>query len=85
MRARTQRVPGFVRRSKCAKRGAQGNRIDVRPLMPRWRIDLISKTLRHVGTIEAETAEQAIDEAAKLFRIKPAVRDKLIATKVPET
>jgi hypothetical protein len=49
--------------------------------MARWRIDLLGKTLRHVGTIEALTAEQAIDEAA--FRIEPAVRDKLVATKVP--
>jgi hypothetical protein len=52
--------------------------------MARWRIDLIGKTLRRVGTIEAETAEQAIDEATKLFRIEPAVRDKLVATKVSE-
>jgi hypothetical protein len=50
--------------------------------MPRWRIDLIGKTLQHLGIIEAESAEQAIDEAAKLFRIGPAVRDKLMATKV---
>ena len=50
--------------------------------MPRWLIDLIGKTLRRVGTIEAATAEQAIDEAAKLFRIEPAVGDKLMATKV---
>ena len=52
-------------------------------MMARWPIDFIGKTLRRVGTIEAETAEQAIDEAAKLFRLEPAVRDKLMATKVP--
>jgi hypothetical protein len=34
--------------------------------------------------IEARTELEAIDEAAKLFRIAPAVRDKLIATKVSD-
>ena len=53
--------------------------------MARWRIDIIGKKLRHVGTIDANTAEQAIDEAAKLFRIEPAVRDKLVATKMENT
>jgi hypothetical protein len=50
--------------------------------MARWRVDLIGKKLRHVGTIEAGTAEDAINEAAKLFQIEPIVRDKLVATKV---
>ena len=53
-------------------------------MTPRWRIDLIGKKLQHVGTIEARTELEAIEEAAKLFRIAPAVRDKLIATKVKE-
>jgi hypothetical protein len=52
--------------------------------MARWRIDLVGKKLQHVGTIEARTELEAIDEAAKLFRIDPVVRDKLIATKVKE-
>ena len=51
-------------------------------VMPRWRVDLISKKLRHVGTIEAATAEDAINEAARLFDIASAVRDKLVATKI---
>lgn len=50
--------------------------------MPRWRVDFMGTTLRHVGSVDAATAEQAIDEVAKLFRIEPAVRDKLMATKV---
>ena len=50
--------------------------------MARWRIDLIGEKLRNVGTIEANTADKAIDEAAKLFRIGPTLRDKLIATEV---
>ena len=52
--------------------------------MPRWRIDLIGKKLQQVGTIEARTELEAIEEAAQLFRIAPAVRDKLIATTVKE-
>jgi hypothetical protein len=48
----------------------------------RWRVDFMGTTLRHVGRVDAATAEQAIDEVAKLFRIEPAVRDKLMATKV---
>jgi hypothetical protein len=52
--------------------------------MPRWRVELIGKKLQRVGTIEARTELEAIDEAAKLFRIDTAVRDKLIATKVKE-
>jgi hypothetical protein len=51
--------------------------------MARWRIEIIGKKLRQVGTVEANTAEQAVDEAAKLFGVESAVRDKLVATKVP--
>jgi uncharacterized membrane protein YiaA len=47
-----------------------------------WRVDLISERLLHVGSINADTAEQAIYEVAKLFRIEPAQRDKLMATEV---
>ena len=47
-----------------------------------WRVDLISDRLMHVGSINADTAEQAINEVAKLFRIEPAQRDKLTATEV---
>jgi hypothetical protein len=50
--------------------------------MVRWRVDLIGNRLPHVGTIDADTAEQAIDEVAKLFSIGPAPRDKLMVTKV---
>ena len=47
-----------------------------------WRVDIISDRLLHVGSINADTAEQAINEVAKLFRIEPAQRDKLMATEV---
>jgi hypothetical protein len=52
--------------------------------MPRWRVDLIGKKLQHVGTLEAWTEQEAVEEVAKLFRIAPAVRDKLTATKVKD-
>jgi hypothetical protein len=38
--------------------------------------------LLHVGSINADTADQAINEVVKLFRIEPAQRDKLTATEV---
>jgi hypothetical protein len=33
---------------------------------------------------KATTAEDAINEVAKLFRIEPMLRDKLVAIKCPE-
>ena len=50
--------------------------------MARWRVDLIGKKLQHVGTIEARSEQEAIEEVVKLFGITPAVRDKLVATKI---
>jgi hypothetical protein len=50
--------------------------------MARWRIDIIGDKRQPVGIIEAKTAEQAIDEAAKIFRMGPTARDKLMATEV---
>jgi hypothetical protein len=50
--------------------------------MPRWRVDLIGKKLQHVGTIEADTEEQAIDEAAKLFGLDASRRSMLVAQKI---
>jgi hypothetical protein len=38
-------------------------------MMARWRVDVIGEKLRHVGTIKAKTADEAIDEAARLFGI----------------
>ena len=52
--------------------------------MARWRVDYQGKKLQYVGTVEARTEQEAIDEVAKLFRVAPAVRDKLMATKVKE-
>ncbi len=50
--------------------------------MARWRLDLIGKKLQHVGTVDANTEQEAIEAAVKFFRIEPALRFKLMATKV---
>ena len=47
-----------------------------------WRIDLTGDKLKPVGIIKAKTAEQAIDKSAKLFRMAPTSRDKLVATEL---
>jgi hypothetical protein len=52
--------------------------------MARWRVDFKGKRLQHVGTIEANTAEDAVNQVAKLFRIEPMLRDNLIAIKCPK-
>jgi hypothetical protein len=52
--------------------------------MFRWRVDVKGNRLQHVGTIKADTAEDAINEVAKLFRIEPRLRDRLVAVKCPE-
>jgi hypothetical protein len=50
--------------------------------MARRHIDLIGKKLQHVGTVEAATEQQAIESAVR--GIEPALRTKLMATKVRE-
>ena len=53
-------------------------------MMARWRVDFKGNRLQHVGTIEASTAEHAVNEVANLFRIEPRLRDKLVAIKRPD-
>jgi hypothetical protein len=50
--------------------------------MSRWRVDLFSNKLRHLGTVEAPDEKVATAEAAKQFHITPARRNKLVVTKV---
>ena len=52
--------------------------------MRRWRVDLIGKKLQHVGRVEASTEADAIETAIKELRIAPALRFKLMVTKVKE-
>ena len=51
--------------------------------MPRWRVAIIGKSL-HVGTVEAASKRHAIEVAINAFRVEPALRNKLMATKVKE-
>ena len=53
--------------------------------MARWRVDFKGKRLQHVGTIKATTAEDAINEVAKLFRIEPNVTRQARGNKMPRT
>jgi hypothetical protein len=53
--------------------------------MPQWRIDLIGKKLQHVGTIEAATEREAIEAAVKDPGVAPALRGKLIATRIDKS
>lgn len=46
------------------------------------RPDRFGKKLKHVGTIEAATAAEAVDIAIKELRIEPALRFKLMVTKI---
>jgi hypothetical protein len=50
--------------------------------MPRWRVDLIGKKLQHVGTVEATTEAEAIEAAVTELRIQPALRFKIMVTKM---
>jgi hypothetical protein len=48
--------------------------------MPRWRVySLPGAQWEFVGFVKAETEDRAIEEAIKLFRIDPALRDTLKA------
>jgi hypothetical protein len=53
--------------------------------MPRWRVDYIGKVLSTLGSIEAPDEKSAITEAANLFNIPPARRNKIVVTKIEET
>ena len=52
--------------------------------MPSWRVDIIGKKLQQIGTVEAPTEREALADAIKLFNVRPALRSKLVVTKVAE-
>jgi hypothetical protein len=52
--------------------------------MARWRVDIIGKRPQHIGTVDAASEREAIEAAIKLFRVEPALRNKLMATKVKD-
>jgi hypothetical protein len=50
--------------------------------MPRWRVNYLGRNLQHLGTVEAPDVKEAVEEAAKTFRITPAKRFKIVVTKI---
>jgi hypothetical protein len=50
--------------------------------MARWRVDYLGKKGSHLGTVEAETEREAIEEAAKQFNITPARSNKIVVTQL---
>lgn len=56
----------------------------VKRLMARWWVDVIGKHLQHLGTIVAANERQALEEAIKLFNVRPALRSKIAVTKISE-
>jgi hypothetical protein len=52
--------------------------------MIRWSVDIIGKRLQHVGMVVADNERKALEEAIKLFAIRPALRSKIAVTKVAE-
>ena len=52
--------------------------------MARWLVDIIGKKLQHVGTVDADNEREALAEAIKRFDVRPALRSKIVVTKVRE-
>ncbi len=52
--------------------------------MPRWSVDVIGKRLQHLGTVLADNQQKALEEAIKLFAVRPALRSKLVVTKLSD-
>jgi 1,2-phenylacetyl-CoA epoxidase PaaB subunit len=50
--------------------------------MARWSVDVIGKGLQHLGTVHAHNQQKALEEAITLFAVRPALRNKLVVTKI---
>jgi hypothetical protein len=51
-------------------------------MMATWRVDFTGKKLKHLGQVEAATADEAVDKAGELFDIGPGRRFKLLVQKI---
>jgi hypothetical protein len=50
----------------------------------RWRVTLITGTpARYLGYVDAPDEKSAIDEAAKEFKIRDTLRNRLVARREP--
>jgi hypothetical protein len=52
--------------------------------MPRWHVEYIGKRSQYLGTVDAADPKSAVDAAAKLFSITPALRNKIGVTKIDD-
>jgi 1,2-phenylacetyl-CoA epoxidase PaaB subunit len=52
--------------------------------MARWSVDVIGKHLQHLGTVVAANEQKALEEAIKLFTVRPALRSKIAVTKISD-
>jgi hypothetical protein len=52
--------------------------------MARWRVDIKSKELQNLGTVDAPNSWEALAKAVELFSIRPALRSKTVVTKLDE-
>jgi 1,2-phenylacetyl-CoA epoxidase PaaB subunit len=52
--------------------------------MPRFSIDTTGKAPQHIGTVVAENEREALEVAIEKFRIRPALRSKVVVTKVAD-
>jgi 1,2-phenylacetyl-CoA epoxidase PaaB subunit len=52
--------------------------------MARWRVDIIGKKLQQLGSVEAPDEREALAEAIKHFKVRPALRRKLAVRKVKD-
>jgi hypothetical protein len=50
--------------------------------MPRWSIDVIRHRAERLGTVEAETEEEAVEKAVKTFDIPPERRNRIVVQKI---
>ena len=52
--------------------------------MARWSVYLLRKGAKYLGTVMAKTETEAIQVAAKQFRIEFALRNKIVVTKIAD-
>jgi len=50
--------------------------------MPRWRVEIIRHKAEYLGSVEADSEQQALEEALKLFRVDPARANRLVVTRL---
>ena len=52
--------------------------------MATWRVDIRGNELKSLGTVDAPNAWEALAKAVELFDIRPALRSKIVVSKIEE-